>query len=891
MPLDTLDRDTTLLTVNRRLSRVLRSEFDRARLAAGEIVWESPDIVPYAAWLQRCWNDFVACAEQPVPTLLSADQDACLWEQVIAEHPLRDGQASLLHAADTARNARAAWALLRDWQIDPEHDVGYASEEVRAFRAWARAYASHCRRGDWLDSASLAGRLTGEGFEAIAAAGTRRVLLAGFDRPTPQQQAVLETLARLGLEVAHWQPPRRAAEIARVSFPGEDDELEAAARWARACLEDGARGPIGIVVPGLAAVRHRVAAIFEDVFSPGASRPGAESPPRAFNVSLGEPLAEVPVVADALACLRAMSGRLSLKDAGRWLISAYLGGGRLGWRARLDAELRRIGEPHYTLVRLRELAARLDEGSGGAGAAFMRVLDALRSHGARSARRADLTVWAAEFSSWLARAGWPGDRALTSDEYQAVQAWRELLGALATLAPVMPRVDFAQALSQLERLATREVFQPRSGAAPVQILGVLEAVGLDYSHLWLTGLHDQAWPEPARPNPFLPLALQRERGMPRASSEQQLTWAREWTGRMLSSAEQVVVSHARRRGDEALRASALIAHLPACEADALAVSRVPTDAARVHAAAPTLERLDDQRAPAVDADRAVRGGVSVFKDQAACPFRAFAVHRLGAADVIAPDSSLDPRVRGNLVHRLLELIWETLGAQSRLLAMREDERAELVRTGVEQVLAEEAWRRPETLRGRLLQVEQERLALLAHAWLAIETARAPFEVQAERSAAARVAGLPVTLRPDRIDRLADGGIFLVDYKTGPCEPRDWFGERPDEPQLPVYVLAMDEAGDAPVVGLAFGALRPGELGYRGLASAEGLAPGVDSIEGSKLQGAREAADWQAHKELWRARLTRLAEAYLDGDARVDPKSPATTCRHCRLQPLCRIHEQ
>ena len=38
------------------------------------------------------------------------------------------------------------------------------------------------------------------------------------------------------------------------------------------------------------------------------------------------------------------------------------------------------------------------------------------------------------------------------------------------------------------------------------------------------------------------------------------------------------------------------------------------------------------------------------------------------------------------------------------------------------------------------------------------------------------------ISPDRIDRLADGGIFRVDYKTGPCEPRDWFGERPDEPQ-------------------------------------------------------------------------------------------------------------
>jgi probable DNA repair protein len=892
MPLDNLDRHTTLITVNRRLSRVLRSEFDRARLAAGEVVWESPDMLPYSAWIQRCWNDFVARADGPVPTLLSADQDLCLWETIISEYPLPDGQPSLLHAADTARNARAAWALLREWRLDPGRDAGYASEEVRAFRTWARSYASICRRGDWVDSASIAERLTREGLEAVPAAGVRRVLLAGFDAPTPQQQRVLEALARLGVQVEHWQAPLHDATPYRVDFASQDDELEAAARWARACLEDGARGPIGIVVPGLAAARHRVAAIFDDVFAPGASRPAAEAPARAFNISLGEPLTEVPVMSDALVCLRAMGGRLSLRDAGRWLLSAYLGGGDLSVRARLDAELRRIGEPHYTLARLRELAARLDaDFSGAGGGALTALIDDLRTRGAHGGRRAALTEWAAEFSSWLAHAGWPGDRTLTSDEFQAVQACRELLGALAALTPVIPRVDFAQALSQLERLAARQVFQPRSGSAPVQILGILEAVGLDYSHLWLSGLHDQAWPEPARPNPFLPLGLQRELGMPRAGSEQQLAWARRWTTRMLASAGQVVVSHPRRRGDEALRASALIAHLAPHGPDALAVSGVPGDVARVHEAVPTLEVLDDQRAPAVEAGKAVRGGVSVFKDQAACPFRAFAVHRLGAADVVAPDSSLDPRVRGNLVHRLLELIWQTLGAQSRLLAMTDAERAELIRSTVARVLAEEARQRPDTLRGRLLQVEHERLALLADAWLAIEAGRTSFQVQAERSEATHVAGLPVTLRPDRIDRLADGGIFLVDYKTGHCEPRDWFGERPDEPQLPVYALAMDESGDARVVGLAFGALRPGELGYRGLGAADDLAPGVDSIEKSKLQGVREAADWEAHKKLWRARLTRLAEAYLEGDARVDPKSPGSTCRYCRLQPLCRVNER
>jgi hypothetical protein len=225
-----------------------------------------------------------------------------------------------------------------------------------------------------------------------------------------------------------------------------------------------------------------------------------------------------------------------------------------------------------------------------------------------------------------------------------------------------------------------------------------------------------------------------------------------------------------------------------------------------------------------------------------------------------------------------------------MLAMSQSERGDLIRSTVKRVLADEARRRPHTLRGRLLAMEQKRLESLAGAWLDIEAGRTPFEVEAEHSESRTVAGLPVTLRPDRIDRLDDGQLFLVDYKTGQCNPKDWFGERPDEPQLPVYALAMDDIGDRRVAGLAFGVLRPGELGFRGLGAGDVLAPGVDSVRSSKLHGAREAQDWDAHKTLWRQRLTKLARAYLEGDARVDPKIPGTTCRYCGLQVLCRIHD-
>jgi probable DNA repair protein len=817
----------------------------------------------------------------------------------------------LVQSAEAARNAQSAWALLRAWHLRHDHDPGASSEEVRAFRAWAIEYASLCRRNNWIDLASVVDRLTAfarggsqcgapaKRTAAMSAAADdrhmpRRLVLVGFDALTPQQQSLFAALGEMGLRIENGNAPSHEVNATRLGFADQDDELESAARWARQRLEDDPGATVAIVVPGLAGVRHRVAAIFAKVFTPGAARPGcAESPPQ-FNISLGRALAEVPVAGDALLALGAMGGQLSLPDAGRWLLSPYLGGGDLSARARFDAQLRGIGEPRYTLTRLRELAGRATGGDHDAheGAAPLAdLLDVLHSRGVSTHEGYPLFHWVVQFSSWLAHAGWPGGRGLSSNEFQAVQAFNELLATLAALTPVLPPVDFAGALSQLQRLAARQLFQPRSGSAPVQVLGVLEAAGIDYAHLWITGLHHQAWPEPARPNPFVPFKLQRQRAMPRATSEQQLQWAQAWTARMLASAPQVIVSYPRQNGEEALRPSALITQVPEASWDSISASRVPGDAEQVHDCAPALERLDDHFGPAVDVTHPVRGGVSVFKDQAACPFRAFAIHRLGASDVEAPDSSLDPRVRGNLAHRLMELLWQSLGGQARLLAMPADELEALIRDTAKRVLSHEARRRPHTLRGRLLNLEQKRLQQLAQAWLSIEAGRSAFEVQAERSESRNVAGLAITLRPDRIDRLDDGQVFLVDYKTGQCNPKDWFGERPDEPQLPVYALAMDDGSDGRVAGLAFAVLRPGELGYRGLADTDTLAPGVKSVSTSRVQGARDAADWEAHMALWQQHLSALAKAYLQGDARVDPKIPGATCRNCELQVLCRVHEQ
>ncbi|MDX1433025.1 MAG: hypothetical protein R3286_11325, partial [Gammaproteobacteria bacterium] len=242
MPLDDLERNTTLITINRRLSRVLRAEFDRRQLARGESVWESPDIIPYSAWIRRCWQDYVATADDPLPSLLDSEQDLALWQGVLADDAASENRPALLASAETAHNAQAAWALLRDFDLEFHRLPASASAEVGAFRDWARAYDVRCRDADRLDEASAALLLTRRGLAAIAAGGIERILLAGFDRLTPRQQALFDGLAAHGVDIGRWQTPEHKARARCVAFSEQDEEIEHAARWARRCVEDGAAG-------------------------------------------------------------------------------------------------------------------------------------------------------------------------------------------------------------------------------------------------------------------------------------------------------------------------------------------------------------------------------------------------------------------------------------------------------------------------------------------------------------------------------------------------------------------------------------------------------------------------------------------------------------------------
>ena len=829
----------TVVTPNRRLAQSLMADFDAFQTKKNLSVWEAPDILPFGAFVERLWEDALySDLGEKLPLLLTEAQEQRLWEEILAE-------SGLFAVPQAAAQCRDAWRLIHQWRIGG----GTGSEDALAFSQWSSLYRR--QTASEIDSARLPDLMA----QHLGSLKTPKLLVAyAFDVLPPQTRELLEKL-----EFTECKPDRIAASPVRTSFASARHELEAAAKWARARLEEG-KTRIGVVVPDLQKRRREALRIFSRIMQPGYNLPGAAKAPLPFNVSLGEPLSSYPLIDVALSILEFSLQPVDFSRASHLIRSPFLGGAdsEMAARARLDARLRRSSGASVSLPKL---------------IASVEACPLLRHHlekifsVSRDSKPQSAGDWARHFSALLDVAGFPGERALDSDEFQARAKWHEVLGELSKLERTSKEMSAAEALAFLRRLCADTLFQPESPDAPIQILGVLESAGLRFDCLWVSGLTDEAWPLAARPNPFIPIALQKKAGVPQASAEASLELDRRLTEEWSGAAHEVVFSFPLKEKDRDLSPSPLILDVPQ---STVSIPDCPRYRDLLFESR-RLESFEDYKAPKVVATQVV-GGTRVLSDQAACPFRAYAIHRLGAKPLEEPAPGPDARDRGKLVHALMASLWRSLKSSKALESNLEPAIVQAAAEAVKEV----------GLEGRLAELERERLAKVAREWLELEKRRAPFDVfSVEQKTTLAVAGLEFSARIDRIDRLVAGqkagGHVLIDYKTGGNPgTRHWEGPRPDDPQLPLYAAAVPGDLDA----VAFAKVKTGEMKFIGWARAKNLVPNVKPYR-----------DWPALLAQWKKDAEALGAAFAAGDARVDPKDALKTCRLCDLQTLCRVYEK
>jgi ATP-dependent helicase/nuclease subunit B len=863
-------RQSLILTPNKRLSRFLLERY--AALSQAKVV-ETPRVLSWQAWLLDQWREAMLDG-RVLACPMSAVQEQLLWQKVLNEH---EDTPALLNISATAKSAQDAWRLMHEWQLNQEQlqEQGKFQSDTGLFLSWAELFLSKCEEKSLVSVAEIPARLIEHGIQAPPLVG-----LYGFDELTPSLEKVLDYLQKKGVRRKTIECEYLSSELQRFEFSDAKQELSSVAAWARTEYERNPNQKIGIVIPELNRDRATVDAAFQREFEPSYILPEKTRHATGFNMSAGESMLGLPLCYAGLDVLALDAHSIDLELNTRLLNSPFIGClDELSDRANLDLRLRDVGEESLRFGQIKRVAAEfLTQDERHLCPDYYQRLQNFERLCKAKAKRALPSAWIHYFTLLWDCMGWPGERSLDTLEYQQLRSFHEQLDQFAGLDASCGEMSYQDAIEALKLCLSQASFQAQTRSSPVQVLGLLEAAGLPFDQLWVTGLDDEYWPPAPKPNALLQIGMQVEAKLPQSSAERERLYARRLTERLSKSAAKVIFSSASAEGDKNLAPSALLKFIEQSE---YLCQKVEGLDEKIYATQ-EIEAIADYFGPCVDDPKAIRGGAKILQAQAACPFQAFARHRLQSAEPARPGVGLNAAERGILIHRVLELVWKKLKDQNTLLEMDDAELDNLLYECIDTTLIVIA---KKSLAGaKFLQLEKNRIFKLVRAWLELEKKREPFSVLFnEDQKTLALSKLPIHMRYDRVDELANGDLMVVDYKTGNVSIKSWEGERPDEPQVPLYAIANKER----VGAVAFGQVNDKEIAIKGIAADAGAAPGLSAIE--TLSRIDLPQQWPLVLAHWQSVLEQLAQEFMEGAAQVSPKH-TQTCRYCELHSLCRIRE-
>ena len=858
-----LESGQLILTPGKRLARQITHSW-LSQLT--HTVARPPSVQPVDAWLEQQWRNAVESGRLPAALLLSPLQEQALWQYVVREDMEKRGSFSLSHPKSAALRAQSAWhkLLMHNAEgIQSLWDFFKYDDDCAVFASWVGVFS---------EQLSARGAITR--YQAYQQLRTvtpeERPCVALYPYPAlpPLTSNVLDHLC----EVTRLHPAINTQNPCKVvEFSTREDELWAVARWARSQSENGLQR-IGIVLLDMATDRGPLEYHLREVFD----CLDASYNDLPVNFSTGMPLASTPMYRDLLLALEWEVRPITSHQWLSLLRSPYLAVSSAGHEhLQLISAQFRSGSHSITTEQGLHLGVMF--------APEMKLTEILRCTKSDRATTGikSLAEWAEVIRHRIALWGWPYRSGLDSIEYQQLSHLEDSFDALATLATVLPHQHFSRALHYWRECLAATMFQPKTPQDSIQVLGPLEALGGQFDAMWVCGAQQHVFPTPRRLEPFIPAAIQKQLQLPSFDDallrEEADTMLSAWTA---GSAEITASYHC---WDQ---------DLPRYPSELLSPATPSAGRVAQFPSTWTLDRITEPMPAepplAVNSDSQI-GGASLIKDQAACPFRAFIKHRFRPTEIADPVIGLSAAERGALFHDALFHFWRHIQSQSQLLLLDDAELSALIDSAVTEAMV--AMERSCEGRGFSLRervgascwdLEKEVLLRVMAEWMALEKSRKePFVVdQLEVEHSLTLGNVTLSLRPDRIDRMEAGGSVVIDYKSRAPAKTHWLGDKPQEPQLPLYTLL-----DEDIEGIAFGELSVSDPAKLVALSERYTLTNREAPPLSK-QTDGFAENWPALTRRWKEVLEHLAADFAQGEATVDPTP--TACQYCSLSSVCRI---
>jgi len=814
-----------ILTPNRRLSRYLIKKIEE-ELQPIKNAWPTPKIIPYQTWLE--W----LCAKNLNQlTLLGEQEENILWSSISKQD----------HA--TVKLIKQAWETVQQWEVPLKKLLDF-SDEAKTFYQWAEEFITTCKTKNLVDKNSLP--------ELIMLGVTQKKIklpsnlcFIGFDNVYPQLEKLLNFFSQ-HIELRFENINDLTADEKCLIFNDTKTERLTMAHWARKILNNKPNAHIGCVVPNLINSRFEIEQTFIEVFK-------LNPHPTPFNISAGFFLHQFPIICTTLKILELVNV-FALTNICYLLKSPFI----FGFAEEKNNRDHLVSQ--LNLLDLENIAFNLIESYGDC-SIFAQMLKKIPP---KPLTLESPSFWTHFFCKVLECFGINTSPPLIQEEKMLLQDFYKILRNFSNFDLFINKISYEQALSYLKNILCNTLYQKPNKDQPINILGILEAAGINFDYLWIMGMDNYSWPPTPSLNPFLPLQIQKNLGLPHATNERELEFTKKLLQRFKKSAKSIIYSCATYVDDCERKLSPLFDDIPRIQISDL---ELPKNDSKI--IKKTKIFIEDSFLPVLPSEK-ISGGTRIFTLQALCPFKAFAAIRLRA--------DLKPIwrhvIRGNIVHAVLEEIWKKINSYKELLDYSNLELKELINSSIDNVIASYCANITD-IKYFFIENEKKCLNNIIFKWLQLEKKRSPFVIVAlEQKKTINFAGIICNFRLDRIDQLQDGSLIIIDYKTGTQSVAisNFFGENLFNPQLPLYCLTSSEKIDA----IIFAQIHAKKVVFKGISSKD------IGLNGIKIKNNEE---WQELLNQWQTSLMKLGQDFNAGKNEVNPGTNA--CRNCALKILCR----
>ena len=860
---DVTDDSVTLVAASTRLARELRYACDYQMVKAKKTVWTRPQIQSYTQWLLHSYSQLGSSDPQLALRSVVSNETFMLLAQQQAPND------------DVEMHARAivdAWQLVWDANLWVDFQDIRSTENGRLCADWFQRISRYLERERLITIAEIPDVIQ----RAIERHNwrPRGVLTYGFSDESVAQRNLFATLRALDLCSEVNVTPALYEHVTHqlLGFENANEEFSTLALWTREMLAKyGADATIGVVVNGLGNSFSAVKRSFESVF------PEIADINRLVSIDSGQSLTQNRVYLDFVYLMKWTCGPLRHDLLLQLAKSPYFE------RLNLQRKPQKWFREHMTI---RHYRSRMPRGES-------IILDRIVQSAPRDPNQqrpftevADAMVELLRICGYTAEAT---DRFAQIDA-NAISVFNDLVLRLAQAATIQPRISWSRFIDLIEILAADQTIQVSRPDAPIQVMGRSASTLLQFDALWVTGVSDVDWPAVPRPNPFIPRLMQKRANLRGISHEQMLEDAQVLTKHWRNCAHEVVFTYVSQIDKVEAQPSNLFEDLSNAKQTQGDVPYVPVvnGAELIQHGHPwatfsvsDVIREYQQNYGSQIAANDVKAATRLLRNQALCPFKGWAVHRVGLEEINEPISRFpNAAQRGSLFHYVVERILKRAKTQEELAKL--DER--IFYGVIDEVLATEDVAK--NLPARFLKHERERIRRWIEAWLEVQiNRRQPFEVlEVEKEIHTEINGLTFMGKIDRIDRTDTLDCLIIDHKTGSSyTPNSWDPDQMSDTQMPMYATA-----EANCDGIAYLSI------YRTIDGLRSRWQGVE--QSTQHDEANELAvvlanyeSLEALKQAWRDRLSQIVADHLDGRADVSPVD-SNVCTYCHLSNLCRIYE-